>query len=335
MARRDEILAWIREHDQVSSAELVARFGISRQALHRHLRELRKRGLIVKSGTTRGASYSLATPHGLGAVGTHEFRRPFPAEDAVYRELVEPVIGDRTKQFADTVHYTLTEVFNNALEHAAAKTISLRLFTGEQGIAFEVTDDGIGCFENVRNTHQLGDHREAIEQLTKGKVTTMPDAHSGEGLFFTSKAASRFVLESNGLHWNVDNLRHDVAIGPSETNQGTRVEIFVSQVVQLVLEDVFRQYTSADFAFDRTSVTIRLFERGEVFMSRSEAKRVVMGLERFKRVIFDFEGVRMVGQGFVDQIFRVFAQAHPEVSLSVLNANDNVGFMIQRGSFSG
>jgi biotin operon repressor len=332
MTRLDEILAWIIAQGRVSSSDLVAHFGISRQAVHRYLSKLRKQGLIIKSGATRGASYSLATPHGLGALGVHEFRRPFPAEDAVYRELVEPAVGERPKRLVDIVHYTLTEVFNNALEHSNAESISLRLFGGEQGVAFEVADDGIGCFENVRRTHQLEDLREAIEQLSKGKVTTMPDAHSGEGLFFTSKVATRFGLQSNELNWRVDNLRNDMAIGPSETVRGTHVEIFVSPALDVGLDDVFRRYTSDDFAFDRTSVRIRLFERGEVFMSRSEAKRVVAGLDRFERVIFDFEGVRMVGQGFVDQIFRVFAKERPEVRLSVLNANDTIAFMIRRGA---
>lgn len=32
-------------------------------------------------------------------------------------------------------------------------------------------------------------------------------------------------------------------------------------------------------------------------------------------MILDFEGVTLVGQGFIDEVFRVFATAHPQVNL--------------------
>jgi predicted TPR repeat methyltransferase len=39
----------------------------------------------------------------------------------------------------------------------------------------------------------------------------MPERHTGEGLFFTSKVVRRFVLEANRLGWIVDNQRGDFA----------------------------------------------------------------------------------------------------------------------------
>jgi hypothetical protein len=71
---------------------------------------------------------------------------------------------------------------------------------------------------------------------------------------------------------------------------------------------------------------------GDKLISRSQAKQVVARLERFKEVVLDFEDVDSIGPAFADEIFRVFANQHPEVSLLAVNTNVNVERMIQRAS---
>lgn len=49
----------------------------------------------------------------------------------------------------------------------------------------------------------------------------------------------------------------------------------------------------------------------------------------FQEVIFDFNGIEFMGQGFADEIFRVFQNAHPDIVLRPINANEAVLGMIQ------
>ena len=69
---------------------------------------------------------------------------------------------------------------------------------------------------------------------------------------------------------------------------------------------------------------------GSALVSRSQAKRVLARLERFKEVVLDFEGVESVTPAFADEIFRVFAAGHPRVHLMPVNDNEQVRQMIQR-----
>ena len=86
-----------------------------------------------------------------------------------------------------------------------------------------------------------------------------------------------------------------------------------------------------DFAFNKTNVILSLLDGGEDrFISRSQAKRVLARLPRFREVILNFEGVESVGPAFADEIFRVFANAHPDVHLIPVNASDQVQKMIHR-----
>ena len=94
-------------------------------------------------------------------------------------------------------------------------------------------------------------------------------------------------------------------------------------------ESVFSRYTR-DLAFDTSRVVVKLFERGGTHVSRSEAKRVLAGLERFREVAIDFHRVESAGQGCADEIFRVWARVHPEIRLVPERMNEAVTFMVER-----
>jgi hypothetical protein len=45
-------------------------------------------------------------------------------------------------------------------------------------------------------------------------------------------------------------------------------------------------------------------------------------------------GVEMIGQAFADEIFRVFASAHPDIQIYHINANEEVTKMINRALYA-
>jgi hypothetical protein len=78
-------------------------------------------------------------------------------------------------------------------------------------------------------------------------------------------------------------------------------------------------------------VPLRLAQyEGEKLVSRSRAKRVGNRFERFKRVELDFAGVSDIGQAFADELFRVFAAAHPQIRITPINTEPAVAQMIRR-----
>jgi len=71
------------------------------------------------------------------------------------------------------------------------------------------------------------------------------------------------------------------------------------------------------------------------FVSRSEARRLLTGLGKFDEIQLDFEKVEAVGQGFVDEIFRVWALDNLDKKIVPINMNDAVSFMVNRGIIGG
>ena len=85
------------------------------------------------------------------------------------------------------------------------------------------------------------------------------------------------------------------------------------------------QKKSNDFDFSKTVVPMRLAQYGdEQLVSRSQAKRLIARFDRFKKVILDFKGVQEIGQAFADELFRVYANEHPDVELIPDNMTDQV-----------
>lgn len=322
----DDIVALAREAP-LTTQRLVEALGISRATAQRRLRALVDADVLEAVGAGRGARYIIAP-------GTWRFARAGLREDEAWK-LVEPRVR-RLLPFTDaevqTIGYVFTEMVNNAIDHSDARRVSVRASVEDGALVLEIADDGIGCFERVRSAHDLETIDDAIVQLEKGKLTSAPAQHTGEGIFFSSKAAQRFRLESNGRAWLVDNATGDSAAFPTKMAKGTRVEARFVPKATTPLPELFRAWTNPEtLAFEKTRTTIQLASLGRSLLSRSEAKRIVAGLEKFAHVTLDFAGVDTVGQGFVDEIFRVFAMVHPTVSLEPVRMNEAVAFMVARG----
>jgi len=60
----------------------------------------------------------------------------------------------------------------------------------------------------------------------------------------------------------------------------------------------------------------------------------MVGLDKFKTIVLDFNGVKSVGQAFVDEVFRVFKNEHPNIKIHFVRANDDIEAIIKRGTQS-
>jgi hypothetical protein len=141
-----------------------------------------------------------------------------------------------------------------------------------------------------------------------------------------------FEIDSHRLRFTHDASRPDVIDEHEADVPGTRVRMRLANDSTRRLRDVFDEFTDPEeLTFDKTVVPLRLAQfGGDLLVSRSQAKRVASRFERFKRVELDFAGVDTVGQAFADELFRVFATAHPDIRITPLNAGPAVDAMIRR-----
>jgi excisionase family DNA binding protein len=284
----------------------------------------------VRSALARLSIEPVVTPRWTEPTWHREVSLAGLDEDDVWQDLASGLEPGMTPEGRSIAHYAFTEMLNNAIDHSGATTAVVSVWASRVEYRFEVRDSGLGALTHLRDQLRLDDVYEALGELTKGRVTTDPDHHTGEGIFFTSKAVDIFTLESAGVRWIVDNLRADQAVGATDVVEGTRVRWEVDPATTRALGDVFGAYTE-DHEFTRTRTVVRLFGLGVRFVSRSEAKRLMRGLERFREVVLDFAGVEEVGQGFVDEALRVWPRQFPETRVVPVGMTGPVEFMVLRG----
>jgi len=327
---RDFLLRSIAEGAEDLVARTGARFQLSRQAIHRHLRALQAADLVDASGKTRGRRYALAVLERKSAAsplaGLEEHR--------LWQDTVAPWFSDLPEPARRIWAYGFSEMVNNAVDHSEGRQLDVWMEKDAVAVRMGIVDDGVGIFSKIQRALSLGDERQAVLELAKGKLTTDPARHTGEGIFFASRAFDEFTILSGGTAYLSEFAKpEDWVMERKQPEAGTVVLLKLYSDTRRSLPELFDAFRGrdGDFGFKRTVVPVRLLQYGEEqLVSRSQARRLLARFERFDVVALDFAGIEMIGQAFADEIFRVFARAHPDTSLEVANESPEVHKSIQR-----
>ncbi len=309
-------------------AGLVAeRTGASRASAQKALRKLVDANWLQRSGTRQRPIY---TP-GLLRQVVRRYPLAGLAEDLPWSRdfapnfALPPAIGRM-------LQHAFQELLNNAIDHSGGTGVTMSVRQTPTQVQLLVSDDGRGLFDRVRESFDIDDPMHAMLELSKGKLTTQPDRHTGRGLFFTSQLADVFDLHANGSAfqrrgWEGSGWRS----GRPLNGLGTSIYLAIALDTRRTLDQVLESWScdQSGIAFDRTSVSLRLLAGSNVALdSRAQARRVVARLERFRRAEVDFDGVDEVGHGFADELFRVFTSSHPGVELVPMNMSPRVAALV-------
>ena len=316
---RDFILFNITENRNIA-ALTSEQFGISLPAVYKHIDRLASENQLVKKAgryvlQSRQYKYLYRNERSL-------------SEDAVWEKDIKKHFANIPQNVWHIWTYGFLEIFNNAIEHSRGKKIRVVINKNRIFTAMSISDDGIGIFNNIKTNFNLIDEKDALLELAKGKRTTDTTRHSGQGIFFVSKIFDNFIIISNGITFNVNVEKNHSKTDRS--NCSTYVFMYLANNSDKILKDVFDTFsTEVPGDFDKTIVPVRLANSSDL-VSRSQARRILSGLELFREVILDFRDIEYVGQAFADEIFRVFPSMNPNTSITAQNTNVDVQNMINR-----
>jgi anti-sigma regulatory factor (Ser/Thr protein kinase)/biotin operon repressor len=306
------------------------KFGCSRQGVHKHLQRLITEGFVTSDGQTRNKIYQLAPLEKWSK--RYELTSGL-VESAVWSEDIKPLLGQLPENVLSIWHYGFTEMLNNVIDHSGARTVRISLTKTAAASTIKIYDDGVGIFRKIQVALGLMDARHAVLELAKGKFTTDPRNHSGEGIFFTSRMFDKFIIASGEVFFSHQFDEKEDWILHSSTNAGgTLVEMVLHNHTARTTKKVFDRFTSDDdYGFTKTVVPVKLMHYGDDnLVSRSQAKRLLLRVDRFKTVVLDFAGVTAIGQAFADEVFRVFRSRNPGVEVLAIHASAEVRRMITR-----
>ena len=304
-------------------------FHVSRQTIHNHLSTLVEMGYLEAHGKTSGRTYELGTKRSH----IQKFALENLRESDVYIRDFGFIFENLPHNIENICHYGFTEILNNAIDHSEGQFVYVNVERTKKFIEIKISDDGEGIFNHIARIMDLSDPRESILELSKGKLTTDPKNHTGQGIFFTSRTFDNFYIYAGDLIFtHDDNDSDDYLLHNDKERDGTFVYMKIAMDSCRDLEGVFAAFTGnedEDFSFNTTVVPVKLaLYEGEKLVSRSQAKRILNRVEKFKTVLLDFKDVDSIGQAFADEMFRVFARRNPHIILYPTHTSESIDRII-------
>lgn len=338
MKIEDLILKELKRKKEIKVADIVELTGFSRAYISKIFKKLKDNKKIFQTGKANRAKYVLVGKNSSDLVKKQilKSRKILKNKNLSESDVLEKIKEETgiflgiSENISTILDYAFTEILNNAIEHSKSEKITAFIERKQDRVIFEITDFGIGVFKNVMKKRKLKNELEAIQDILKGKQTTVPKKHTGEGIFFTSKAGDKLIIRSFGKKLIVDNNINDIFVEDIKTVKGTIVRFEIKNNSKKSLNKIFREYSQEAFSFDKTEVTVDLYSMDTLYISRSQARRILSGLNKFKNIVLDFKNVKTVGQAFADEVFRVWKNNHKDINIVYRNANENIVFIIER-----
>lgn len=324
---RQFILENIEEHPGDITAVVSSKFAISRQASHRYMQKLVSDELVIADGATRDRKYTVKPLVNF----TKILELSHLEEDKVWRQYIRPLLDNIPENVLQICQYGFTEIVNNAIDHSEGTSLILIVKRTYKLIEMKIADDGVGIFAKIQREFNLDDPLHAILELSKGKLTTDPAHHTGEGIFFTSRMFDKFFIISGRLSFaHLESDKDWLVENKEELLNGTAINLLININSKRTTQQIFNEYTTKDnYGFSKTHIPVFLAAYGnENLISRSQAKRLLTRIERFKEIILDFDNVPSIGQAFADEIFRVFQAQNPVIHITSINTNEQIKKMI-------
>lgn len=318
------VTADVALHPRDLTRHYADRLGVSRVAANRYIQRLEQEGWIARSGPSTHPVFSLGYQRRFSRL----YRLAGLEEHVAWEQDFRPYFN-LPPNIQSIASHGFTEMVNNAIDHSAGKSVFVMASQDDGALSIIISDDGVGIFAKISDALHLPDMRQALFELAKGKLTTDPSKHSGEGVFFTSRMFDSFEISANGLQFNHDAgsphdwLREATGVFPNGTAVFMRIALKSSRTTA----QVYAEFTDApdDYDFSKTVVPMKLARLGdEQLVSRSQAKRLIARFDRFRTVILDFSEVQEIGQAFADELFRVYANGHPTVEILPRNMTEQV-----------
>lgn len=334
---RKYILRKIAQRDGAVLEKTMDSFGISNTTVKRYLKEAIAGG-IIESVEGEECPYRLVQKECRVLVSLEESGLE---EDVLFDQHIAPYLSGSNERARAIWQYCGAEILNNAIEHSRGTRIGIVVQCNALNTTVVISDDGVGVFSTLMeymkgNGWEHPRAEDALVELYKGKITCDSRNHSGEGIFFSSKMMDSFILWSDSLILKFGNQEktevvqsHLAAYASRIWKESTMVMMTLENETEREAGKVFDLYADVDDGFVRTRIPVKeACITGEP-VARSQARRICHRLETFREVILDFSNVTMMGQGFADELFRVYAVAHPEVMLRPVNMLPQVERMIR------
>ena len=322
------ILQNLTQHQKDIIKATIRQFGLSRQAILKHMHTLIQEDKVVAHGKTRDRYYELMPLVNYSqSIDISNGFRP----DKLIQDQIRPKLKHLPTNIREICEFSLSALFNNVLDHANGTHLSYKIYVTEDEVHLLINDNGVGLFYKINDAQNLkGNHLSAIE-VAKGRVTSDPINHAGEELMTVLHLFDTGIIEATGLCLTFINKTSDWTISESSQLKGTKIHLKIETNTKRTCQEVFQRI------FNREKQSVRIPVKlaranGEQLNSRIQAQSLVHNIKDLDEIQFDFRQIDLIGPAFADELLRRTKEKNKNISVSWINTTGTINMLMSRAA---
>ena len=321
------ILDNISQHQKDIIQASIERFGVSRQAIHKHMNSLINDKKVIAHGATKGRYYEL--------IPSVNYNKHIDIDsnlsvEEIMKLYVKPHIEVLPRNILEIFEFSISALINNIFEHADASKLYYKIFINHNEAHFILNDNGIGIFNNIKSKLKLPNIHFSALELTKGYVSINPKHHSGEELKAVINLFDVVQIDSSGKSLTYVNKTTDWEFKPSLQKKGSRFHLKISASTKRTCAEIFGKIFGNEKSRIRIPVNLLDISEHKVIISRSQAKNLLRNVENYKKVEFDFKKIDLIGPAFADALIVGAKKCNQLADIKWVNTNNTVDLLMSR-----
>jgi len=317
----------LSKHQKDIIQAAIRRFGISRQAVHKHMNYLINDKKVAAHGNTKARYYELMPTVNFNKtinIGSMQ------TGDDIIKKFIEPNIRILSENIFEIFHFSTQALINNIFDHANASKILFKIYITHKDAHFIISDNGIGIFDHLRSGLNLFDEHLAALELAKGHVTTDPNNHSGDELYTVIHLFDKVKIDSSGRSLGFSNYNQDWSLTYSPHRQGSRIHLTISPSSKRTCKEIFNNIFHLNDKKVRIPLNLLDISEHKVVNSRSQVESVLRNIQDFNEIEFDFKKIDLIGPSFADELVRKTIEKNYKAKIKCINANETVDLLMSR-----
>ena len=323
---KDFILENLTRHQKDIIKASIRKFGLSRQAILKHMHTLISEDRVVAYGKTRDRFYELKPLVNFSK--TVDIKNSF-FPDEILKKQILPNLNSVALNIYEICEFSIMALLSNALDHAQATKLHYKLYVSPNDVHFVLSDNGIGIFENLNNSLILEDIQVAAIEIAKGRITTDPQNHGGDELMTVIHLFDKVTIDSSGICLTYYNKKNEWTVTRSSQQKGTRIHLEIKSNSRRTCQEIFRQI------FDRENKLVRIpvnlvRSDGEQVNSRIQAQSLLHNIKDLTEIEFDFKNIELIGPAFADELVRKTKEKNQIANIKWTNSTKMVDLLMSR-----
>lgn len=320
------ILENLTRHQKDIIKASIHKFGISRQAILKHMHTLISEDRVVAHGKTRDRFYELKPR--VNYSKSIEISNEFSHIDMLQNQIL-PNLKILSKNVYDICEFSIMAILSNTIDHAKASRIYYKLFVTDNDVHIILSDNGRGIFDHIKQSLDLDDLHVAAIEIAKGHVTSDPENHAGDELRTVVHLFDKVTIDASGLCLSYFNPNKDWTSNVSSHQKGTRIHLEIKTNSTRKLEKVFHRLFDKERRFIRIPVSL-VRTAGEQVSSRQQAQCLLNNISDLQSIEFDFNHIDLIGPAFADELVRKTKHKNNSININWINSNKVVDVLMSR-----